>query len=481
MEQDNRINNDRESYIDALRKELLYLIERELTPLALKYRYSEVPLESKIKWKPVVLLLGNYSSGKSTLINEFLGKKIQHSGQAPTDDCFTVITSMDDDEDLANSPEIEERDGKVLLYDPQYPFEILKKYGDRFASHFRLKKVKGASKLKNLAIIDTPGMLDSVTEKDRGYDYQEVIGDLAQLSDLVLVLFDPHKAGTVRESYASLRETLPEKTFEDRLIFVLNRIDECGNLEDLLRVYGTLCWNLSQMTGRKDIPRILLTYAEEVSVGSESKPFLGYLGNQRDELQQAILNAPKHRLDHLASFVEHHSSRLSTLLEALIAYNKKRSMFILRMSLFGLLGSLFFAASIGLYLDLVQPFGDVSDGIAILWGGLLGTILYVGWNVLLYKYFIKLFHDQILANLDQLVNKDTQRQRDSWAKVTGPLKDYLNGDRKLTSLALKKEYDAVNRIYAKGAQEIRLAINQLGTIKVSQPAKIEEITKQYTE
>lgn len=475
MEQDTSISNDRESYIDALRKELLYLIERELTPLALKYRYSEVPLESKIKWKPVVLLLGNYSSGKSTLINEFLGVKVQHSGQAPTDDCFTVITAMEDDEEAADEVEIEERDGKVLLYDPQYPFEILKKYGDRFASHFRLKKVKGAAKLKNLAIIDTPGMLDSVTEKDRGYDYQEVIGDLAQLSDLVLVLFDPHKAGTVRESYASLRETLPEKTFEDRLIFVLNRIDECGNLEDLLRVYGTLCWNLSQMTGRKDIPRILLTYAEEPSIGRDSKPFLNYLGNQRNELQQAILNAPKHRLDHLASFVEHHSSRLAALLEALIAYNKKRSMFSLRMSLFGLLGALFVAASVGLYIDLVQPFGDISDGLAIFWGGALGIFLYVGWNVLIYKYFIKLFHKQIMANLDQLANRETQKQRDSWAKVSGPLAEYLNSDRKITSLALKKEHEAVNKVYAKGAQEIRLAINQLGTIRISQSKKINEI------
>ena len=478
MEQDNRINNDRESYIDALRKELLYLIERELTPLALKYRYSEVPLESKIKWKPVVLLLGNYSSGKSTLINEFLGSKIQHSGQAPTDDCFTVITSMEDDEELASDQEVDERDGKVLLYDPQYPFEILKKYGDRFASHFRLKKVRGASKLKNLAIIDTPGMLDSVTEKDRGYDYQEVIGDLAQLSDLVLVLFDPHKAGTVRESYASLRETLPEKTFEDRLIFVLNRIDECGNLEDLLRVYGTLCWNLSQMTGRKDIPRILLTYAEEASAGSEQKPFLGYLGNQRNELQQAILNAPKHRLDHLASFVEHHSSKLSTLLEALLTYNKKRSSFSIRMSLFGLLGSLFIAACIGLYVDLVQPFGEVSDGLAIFWGSAIGILLYVGWNILLYKYFLKFFHEQIMANLDQLANKDTQKQRDSWAKISGPLADYLNGDRKMTSLALKKEYETVNRIYAKGAQEIRLAINQLGTIRVSPTSELDKVSQQ---
>ena len=52
-----------------------------------------------------------------------------------------------------------------------------------FASHFRLKSVK-SDFLSNLAIIDTPGMLDSVSEKDRGYNYQEVIGEMARLADL---------------------------------------------------------------------------------------------------------------------------------------------------------------------------------------------------------------------------------------------------------------------------------------------------------
>ena len=82
----------RENYIETLRSELLDLVEEHLTPVALRYGYSEVPLESNIKWRPLVLVLGNYSSGKSTLINDFLGVKIQSTGQAPTDDSFTVIT-----------------------------------------------------------------------------------------------------------------------------------------------------------------------------------------------------------------------------------------------------------------------------------------------------------------------------------------------------------------------------------------------------
>jgi hypothetical protein len=82
----------RDNYITALRTELLEMVSGQLTPVAMRYGYSEVPLETNIKWRPQVLVLGNYSSGKSTLINEFLGASIQGTGQAPTDDSFTVIT-----------------------------------------------------------------------------------------------------------------------------------------------------------------------------------------------------------------------------------------------------------------------------------------------------------------------------------------------------------------------------------------------------
>jgi energy-coupling factor transporter ATP-binding protein EcfA2 len=82
----------RDNYITALRQEMLELVQDRLSPVARRYGYSQTPLEANIKWRPQVLFLGNYSSGKSTLINELLGVPILATGQAPTDDCFTVIT-----------------------------------------------------------------------------------------------------------------------------------------------------------------------------------------------------------------------------------------------------------------------------------------------------------------------------------------------------------------------------------------------------
>jgi hypothetical protein len=462
---------NRDSYIESLRTELLDLVEEHLSPIALRYGYSEVPLESNIKWRPLVLVLGNYSSGKSTLINDFLGMKIQATGQAPTDDSFTVITYGEPEEeaDREEVKVVEIRDGKFLLNDPEYPFETLKRYGQRFAAHFRLKKVNSPF-LENLAIIDTPGMLDSITERDRGYDYQEVIGDLAQMADLVLVLFDPHKAGTVRETHTSLRDTLPAKTFEDRVLFVLNRIDECASLIDLLQVYGTLCWNLSQMTGRKDIPPIRLTYSPHAMAtppGELGRDFqyLQYLDNQRMELKEAVLQAPRYRLDNLATFVETHGERLSHLLEALVSYYQRFKAYRLKQVLagvvFGLLsGGLAAAGLVGSGLLAPEPYllGAGGGGVA-----LLATFL---WLATAGRWLKRRYHREQLRNLDELTPLRNQTRRDSWQHVRDLVYVTLQrSDQSRISLKqLKAEYQAVHRIYREGAKDIREALNELSSL-----------------
>lgn len=48
---------------------------------------------------PMVFLLGNHSSGKSSFINYVLQSRIQECGVAPTDDKFTVIAGGEEDVD----------------------------------------------------------------------------------------------------------------------------------------------------------------------------------------------------------------------------------------------------------------------------------------------------------------------------------------------------------------------------------------------
>jgi EH domain-containing protein 1 len=180
----------KKNYTESLRSELITTVRKVLTPAALEYGYATVPLEEQIKWRPLVLVLGNYSSGKSSMINDLLSATIQETGQAPTDDSFTIITGDDKAIGQGQIRATSLIEGQAVLADPEFPFISLTKYGQRFAAHFRMKTVNSPF-LKDLAIIDTPGMLDSIAEKDRGYDYQRVIGELAQLADLVLVMFDP--------------------------------------------------------------------------------------------------------------------------------------------------------------------------------------------------------------------------------------------------------------------------------------------------
>ena len=58
---------------------------------------------------PFVFLLGNHSSGKSSFINYVIQRKVQVTGVAPTDDCFTIIVPGPSDVD---------RDGPAFIGDP---------------------------------------------------------------------------------------------------------------------------------------------------------------------------------------------------------------------------------------------------------------------------------------------------------------------------------------------------------------------------
>ncbi len=295
-----------------MQKELQKKVKSQLQPLFSRYHIDFQGLESVLKWKPIVLIIGNYSSGKSTLINEMIGQNLQRTGQSPTDDSFTVIT-WDDGEGETEVP------GANLVNDESLPFTSFKAYGKRFISHFCMKRVK-ADFLKDMVIIDSPGMLDSVAEKDRGYNYMTVLGEFAKLADLIVLMFDPHKAGTIKETYSAIRTTLPESSGEDRIIFVMNRIDECDHLSDLVRSYGTLCWNISQMTGRKDIPYIYLTYAPQLARSTEA---LSSWEGEREALKEKILQAPSFRLYHILEDVDRQVNELALVSEAMASFAAK--------------------------------------------------------------------------------------------------------------------------------------------------------------
>ena len=405
-----------------LQREIQGKVTENLAPLFERYQLDMHSLSAVLKWKPIVLILGNYSSGKSTLINEILGHDVQRTGQAPTDDSFTVISSPPKGEEPRTIP------GATLVNDDSMPFTSFKSYGEQFVTHFRMKEVD-SELLQDLAIIDSPGMLDSVTERDRGYDYLGVLADLTRLADLVVLMFDPHKAGTIKETYTTIRDTLPQTSREDRVVFVMSRIDECDNLGDLVRSYGTLCWNLSQMTGRKDIPWIYMTYSESAS---EKPGSLEIWGEERTQLKQKIKDAPKMRISHILQNVEKQVGDLKMVAEAMAKFSQESRKLLGQSSSIGAGVGLFFFFFLDVMLRELFNVPPETLLAAIFSGGIelkhlivpitgfLGSLLLAA--VLHEKWRFPNFIKDCQNNIDRLVNLDTTHNEHTWARVKDKVK-----------------------------------------------------------
>lgn len=392
-------------------------IHQTLLPLFDKYNRDFSDLESLLKWKPLVLLIGNYSSGKSTLINELTGEEIQRTGQAPTDDSFTIITHDGPEQAGTEIP------GSSLVNDDNLPFTGLKDQGEQLISHLHLKKV-ATPLLGDMAIIDSPGMLDSVTEKDRGYDYMAVISRLAKLADLVVLMFDPLKAGTIKETYTAIRDTLPASAGEDRLVFVMSRIDECDSTSDLVRSYGALCWNLSQMTGRKDIPQIFLTCApDSPRPGLDITPW----NQERDQLKNKILTAPKFRVFHILQDIDRQVNELQLTCEAMVNFSKQVRTKILdigKVTLVTAILAFFFSGLLSKLLfgfpeqSLLEALLQGEVGLAHLSFPLAGvTLVVMGCWIWLTRITFPRLLKQRLAAPKSLVTLETDYRRHLWNKV----------------------------------------------------------------
>ena len=286
---------------------------------------------------PFVFLVGNHSSGKSSFINYVTGRSVQTSGVAPTDDCFTVI---------APGPKDVDQDGPALVGDPDIGFEGLRQFGPTLVHHAQLK-VREGIRNENFMMIDSPGMIDSPVSSggmslgyaggaassgstssavmDRGYDFQGVVRWFAERADVVLLFFDPDKPGTTGETLSILLHSLGG--MDHKLLIVLNKADQFKKIHDFARAYGSLCWNLSKVIPRKDLPKIytmcLPVTKEDDSTGDISttqaldQRALADLHQTRDDVLAEVMKAPKRRIDNVITHL--HDSVHLLLMHAEVA------------------------------------------------------------------------------------------------------------------------------------------------------------------
>lgn len=280
-----------------------------LAPLNAQWQGPLEKNHDQITKLPFVFLLGNHSSGKSTFINYVVGRQIQSTGVAPTDDAFTIIAPGEEDAD---------QDGPSLVGEPDMGFAGLRMFGPALIHHTQLKVRTGLA-TQQFMLVDSPGMIDSPamsrssTERiaERGYDFEAVTRWFAERADVILLFFDPDKPGTTGETLAVLTSALAGH--DHKLHIVLNKVDQFAKIHDFARAYGSLCWNLSKVIHRKDLPRIYTMFVptsarggaegEVAAAAYEQQHALGDglrdLESARDEIVGEVMKAPERRIDNV--------------------------------------------------------------------------------------------------------------------------------------------------------------------------------------
>ncbi|THU67486.1 hypothetical protein C4D60_Mb05t25130 [Musa balbisiana] len=206
------INKHSTKIIDGLKR----LYSQKLELLEITYRFNEFasPLltNSDFDAKPMVMLLGQYSTGKTTFIKHLL--KCDYPGATiglePTTDKFIVVTL--------------------------------------------LTTMISVKLLERITFVDTPGVLSGEKQRiQRSYDFTGVTSWFAAKCDLIILLFDPHKID-ISDEFNNVIRSL--HGHEDKIRVVLNKADQVDT-EQLIRVNRALIWSLAKvLPNRPEVMRI---------------------------------------------------------------------------------------------------------------------------------------------------------------------------------------------------------------------------------
>jgi len=238
---------DKDLIFDGLKR----MYRKKILPLEVSSRYGHFhskPLSPPdFDSKPMVLLLGQYSVGKTSFIKYLLGRDFPgiRIGPEPTTDRFTTIMDGDMDKIIP---------GAALCSQSDRPFRGLSPFGNNFLSRFEGVEMD-APILHNITLVDTPGILSGTKQSDgRNYDYDAVMKWFAERADLIIIMFDAHKLDISDELKRVIEMMSPHA---DKVRVVLNKADSVST-QQLMRVYGALMWSLGKVMLTPEVCRVYI-------------------------------------------------------------------------------------------------------------------------------------------------------------------------------------------------------------------------------
>ncbi|CAH9082255.1 unnamed protein product [Cuscuta europaea] len=275
------------SVIDGLKR----LYNTKLKPLEATYRFNDFVspalTSSDFEAKPMVMLLGQYSTGKTTFIKHLLKRNYpgSHIGPEPTTDRFIVVSSGPDERSIP---------GNTIAVHADMPFTGLNTFGGAFLSKFECSQMPHPL-LDHFSLVDTPGVLSGEKQMmQRSYDFTGVISWFAAKCDLILLLFDPHKLD-ISDEFKRVISSL--RGHDDKIRVVLNKADQVDT-QQLMRVYGALMWSLGKVLDTPEVVRVYIGSFNDKPV-KEGTDHMGkdLFEKEQDDLLEDLIDIPKKACD----------------------------------------------------------------------------------------------------------------------------------------------------------------------------------------
>jgi len=300
---------------------------------------------TRVSWWPVIAVMGTFSAGKSTFINQLLAQELQRTGNQAVDDKFTVICFGPGDQPKTLP-------GMALDGDPRFPFyqiskeieDVAEGEGRRVNSYLQLKTANSEI-LRGKIFIDSPGF-----DADQQRSSTLLLTDrIVDLSDLVLVFFDARhpEPGAMRDTLQHLVGETISRSDVAKFLYILNQLDNTAredNPEEVVAAWQRALADFGLTAGR-----FYQIYAREAAVNIDDENVRQRMEDKRDrdlaDIEQRIEEVEVERAYSIIRVLEDTGKHLrENLVPQLVAARRlwnKRTLG-LDLGVFGALAVLFF-------------------------------------------------------------------------------------------------------------------------------------------